>query len=240
MPTKGENSICWAMAGSPHEPRRRPILRRPALGACRGCRRFLRFDGKRAVVAGGRSGCGVEGRTAFGGRRAGRRLCGRSRTTTCGRSRQRRRPAPSRCIARRWTPADFAGAAIAVAECADRRRSRAIRRRRARRRRAGQCHRPAGLLRFCLRRHRQPLAAGHRHLDRRRRAGVRPGDPRQDRSPDPERLCALGGSRPHMAPARAGAGAVVPRPAQFLGEVRRPRCRRARHGADRGRFRRVA
>ncbi len=74
-----------------------------------------------------------------------------------------------------------------------RRRSRRICRTRARRRRAGQCDRQACVLRFLLRRHRQPLAARHRHLDRRRSAGVRAGDPRQARSADPARLCGLGG-----------------------------------------------
>ena len=65
----------------------------------------------------------------------------------------------------------------------------------ARGRRAGQRDRQAGVLRFFLRRDRQPLAAGHRHLDRRRGAGVRAGDPRQARGADPARLRALGRRR---------------------------------------------
>ena len=44
---------------------------------------------------------------------------------------------------------------------------------------------------------------------------------------DPARLCALGGGRAAMAPARAGARAVVPRAAPLLGEVHRARGRRA-------------
>ena len=70
--------------------------------------------------------------------------------------------------------------------------ARRFRRRRARRRRAGQRDRQAGVLRFRLRRHRQPLAAGDRHFDRRRRAGVRAGDPRQARGAAAARLCRAG------------------------------------------------
>ena len=63
---------------------------------------------------------------------------------------------------------------------------------RPRRRRAGQRHRQAGLLRFPVRRHRQPLACRDRHLDRRRGAGLRPGHPRQHRDAAARRPCALG------------------------------------------------
>ena len=55
---------------------------------------------------------------------------------------------------------------------------------------------------FCLRRHRQPLAAGDRHFDRRRRAGVCASDPRQARGAVAEGLCATGPRRRH-----AGVGA---------------------------------
>ena len=107
--------------------------------------------------------------------------------------------------------ADFADAALAVGAFEDDTRGRRVCRDRARRRRAGQCHRQARVLRFFLRRDRQPLAAGDRHLDRWRGAGVRAGDPRQARSADPARLRALGGGR-----ARNGARAC-----------RRSRCRSA-------------
>ena len=53
----------------------------------------------------------------------------------------------------------------------------------------------------------------------------------------PKRLCALGRRRARLAPARAGAGAAVPRPAQFLGTIHRARGRRAERGADRCRSR---
>ena len=72
-----------------------------------------------------------------------------------------------------------------------------------------------------LRRHRQPLATRHRHLHGRRSARVRAGDPRQARSADPARLCALGGGGAAMASARAGARAFVPRAAPFLGALHR-------------------
>ena len=153
---------------------------------------FLALEGKRAVVAGGTRGRGLEGRAAVGGRRRGRCLRRASPATRCWRSPPIRRAAPIVIHRRDWSAGDFAGAAIAVGACDERRRGRALCRRGARGRRAGQRHRQAGVLRLRLRRHRQPLAAGDRHLDRRRRAGVRPGDPRQARSADPARLRALG------------------------------------------------
>ena len=181
----------------------------------------------------------VEGRTSLGRRRAGRRF---HPSAGGGHARARRRAVAGAVIVheRAWQPADFAGAAIAVGDCADDDEAGAICRRGAGGRRAGQCHRPSGVLRFLLRRHRQPLAAGHRHFDRRRRAGVRPGDPRQDRGADPERLRPLGRRRAGLASARSSAGVAVPRPPEFLGEIRRPRGRRARTRAERGRPRRVA
>ena len=99
-----------------------------------------------------------------------------------------------------------------------RRRGGAFRRRRPRRGRPGQRHRQAGVLRLLVRRHRQPLAAGHRHLDRRRRAGVRPGDPRQARSVDPARLRAVGRGRAALAQRRQGVRPVVQRPAPVLAD----------------------
>ena len=136
---------------------------------------------------------------------------------------------PSITIHRRAIEAaDLRGAAMAIGAFEDDARGRRLRRAGAQRRRAGQRDRQAGVLRFRLRRDRQPLAAGDRHLDRRRRAGVRPGDPRQARSADPARLCALGRGRAAMAPARAGARAVVPRTAPLLGALHRARGRGSR------------
>ncbi len=63
---------------------------------------------------------------------------------------------------------------------------------------------------------RQPLAARHRHLDRRRGAGVRPDDPGQARSDDPARLRALGRGRPALAARRCS----------------RPDCRSTRAGGS--------
>ena len=207
-----------------------PLARLPA---------FFALEGKRCVVAGGGTVGGVEGRAPFRRRRACRSVRARARR---GRARTRRRAA-RRC-GRRARAGLAAGRLRRRCACRRRvrrrRRSGAFCRRRAPSRRAGQRHRPAGILRFRLRRHRQPLAAGDRHFDRRRRPGVRPGDPRQDRGPDPERLRTLGGSRAHMASARPGAGAVVPRPAKFLGEIHRPRHCRSRPRAKRDRTEIVA
>ena len=172
----------------------RPLSRLPV---------FLALEGKRAIV------CGTPRR------RPGRPNCCRP-------------PAPGRSLLR-WPgeelralaadaaamarisftaapgkPADFAGAAVAIGAITDDAGGGAVRRRRPPRRHSGQCHRQAAAVRFHLRRDRQPLAARDRHLDRRRRAGVRPGDPRQDRGPAAARLCALGGGRPALAHARSG------------------------------------
>ena len=171
-------------------PRMEPLARLPV---------FLALAGRRAVVAGGTAPAAWKAELLVGRRRRGRGLCGRARARSCRRSRPMRRAARSSFTAAPGKPPIMAGAAIAVGACDGRRRGGAFRRRGARRRRAGQCHRQAGVLRLLLRRHRQPLAAGDRHLDRRRCAGVRPGDPRQARSADPARLRALGRSRAPLA-----------------------------------------
>ena len=162
-----------------------PLSRLPA---------FFALDSKRAVVAGG------------GPPRHGKPNS--SRPPAPGSMSSRRRPATTCTRLRRIRPPALIVVHRAVVDGGrfrrrrDRRRrmrrrrgSRAIRRRRPRRRRAGQRHRPAGLLRLLLRRDRQPLAARHRHLDRRRGAGFRPGDPRQDRGADPERVSRAGPTR---------------------------------------------
>ena len=87
---------------------------------------FFALAGKRAVVAGGNAGGGLEGRAAGGGRRAGRGL--RDRPV---RGDARAPPTPAerrRCIAARSTAEDFAGAAIAVGAFEDEARGRAFRR----------------------------------------------------------------------------------------------------------------
>ena len=95
------------------------------------------------------------------------------------------------------------------------------------------------LLRLLLRRHRQPLAAGDRHLDRRRGAGVRAGDPRQARGAAAERLCRLGLGRRALARCGEGGGPAVRRPAQILAAVHRARDAAARQRARPKRFRRL-
>ena len=100
---------------------------------------------------------------------------------------------------RAWTHDDLSGAAIAIGALSGRPRRVALRGGGACGRRPGQRHRQAGVLRFLVRLDRQPLAAGDRHFHRRRRAGVRAGDPRQARSADPARLRALGRRRAPLA-----------------------------------------
>ncbi len=97
-----------------------------------------------------------------------------------------------------------------------------LRRRGARGRRAGQCHRQTGILRFLLRRHRQPLAAGDRNFDGRRGAGVRAGDPRQAGSAAAERLCQLGCRRRQMAQRGESVRSVVLGTPQVLAGVHGP------------------
>ena len=187
-----------AAAADERTPRMQPLARLPV---------FLDLDGKRALVAGNGGAGGLEGGASVGGRRrrvdvfadASLRRAARAGCGTAAR--------PSSSMRERgWRAGDFAGAAVAVGAFDDDAKRQTIRRRRARGRRAGQRHRQAGVLRFLLRRDRQPFAAGDRHLHRRRGAGIRPGDPRQARGDDPARLCALGRSR-----ARAGAGGAIGR-----------------------------
>ena len=124
----------------------------------------------------------LEGGAAVGRRRARRCLRRRRRPTSCRRSPAIRRAAPSPSTGAAGRPRILRGAAVAIGAFDDDEERRGFRRRRARGAGAGQCHRQAGVLRFRLRRHRQSFAAGHRHFHRRRRAGVRAGDPRQARS----------------------------------------------------------
>ncbi len=162
----------------------------------------------------------LEGRVARGSRRQCRSLHGGPRggdARTCRRAGQRhsRLARPLLAAARLCRRRDCGG------RWPRRRGSRRVCRSGARRRRAGQRHRSAGIQRFFLRRHCQSLTACRRHLDRRRRAGLRPSDPRQDRSRNSPIVRALGRGCAPMAAARAGAGAAVPKPAQFLGKVHR-------------------
>ena len=165
-------------------------------------------------------------------RRALRRSCWRSRRPA---ARCHRHPSPR--LACRTT---FAGAAIAVGACDDDDEAARFAAAARAARRAGQRHRQADVLRLLLRRHRQPLAARDRHLDRRRGAGVRPGDPRQARSADPARLRALGRGRAPLAARRAsrpdcrstaagGSGSVSPH-ARCSHPDRRRRSRRTSTG----------
>ena len=164
-------------------PRMEPLARLPV---------FFALDGKRAVVAGGTpaaawkaellsaAGAAVEVYAAEPceelRRARGRPAARRDRRSTAAPGRPTTSPArPSRSV-----------------RCDDDDEAARFRRCGTRRGRAGQRHRQAGVLRLLLRRDRQPLAVGDRHLDRRRGSGVRPGDPRQDRGADPARLRALG------------------------------------------------
>ncbi len=164
---------------------------------------------------------GLEGGAVVGRRRARRRLCGRVSRTRWRRSPPIRRAAPITVHARAWTRGRSGRRRGGHRRLRRRRVRRRLRRGRARRRRAGQRHRQAGVLRFRLRRHRQPLAAGDRHLDRRRRAGVRAGDPRQARGAAAARLRRLGRGGAALARGGEGVRPVVRRPAQVLAAVHR-------------------
>ena len=107
----------------------------------------------------------------------------------------------------------------------------ALRRRGARPRRPRQRHRPAGLLRLPVRRHRQPLARHRVDLDRRRRPGPRPG-----RSAAASRPSCRMPSRGWGATAKgfrdrlAAHPALEGRPPPLLGKVRRRRLHLAGRG----------
>ena len=157
----------------------------------RGCRRFLRSKASAPSSPAARSGH-VESRIAVCGRRPGRCFRRQRSARTCFALAAAPPRGASSCMSGSWRTDDFAGAAIAVADCAnDDDAAQVCSASRAAGVPVNVIDRPA-LLRFFLRRDRQPFAAGHRHFDRRRVAGIRPGDPRQDRGADPERFCALG------------------------------------------------
>ena len=211
--TPGSNGAAGAAAGVPG-------ARRQARGARRRQRRG-----------------GLEGGAAVGCRRARRCL--------------RRGRCPTRCwqvagdpprgdiavIRRGWTAEDLAGAAVAIGAFEDDDGRCGFRHRGARPRRSGQCDRQAGVLRFCLRRHRQSFSLGDRHFDRRRRAGVRAGDPRQARSAAAEGLCRLGLRRRALALGGESIRPVVFGPAQVLAAVHRACGHKSRQRADAKRFR---
>ena len=76
---------------------------------------FYALAGKRAVLAGGTAGGGLEGRTALGGRRRGRRLRAAIRPTRCcALAAEPPQGAIVAASARAGSAADLAGAAIAV------------------------------------------------------------------------------------------------------------------------------
>ncbi len=106
--------------------------------------------------------------------------------------------------------------------------------------RPGQRHRPARLLHFPVRRRRQPLAAGSRHLHRRRGARVRPGRPFAHRGATARRLRALGGRRKVLARRPCGSSAGLVDTPPVLGGLRRCRAARAGPRAKRLRSRRPA
>ena len=103
------------------------------------------------------------------------------------------------------------------------------------RRRARQRHRPTGVLRLLVRIDRRALAAGHRRLDRRRGAGVRPGGAFARRGDRPRDFARLGRGGARLATA-LGRLLAEP-PPRDLARFRRPRLRQCRPAADRGGFR---
>ena len=182
---KGRLAITARTPSDARPPRMEALARLPV---------FFALGGQRAVVAGGSAA--APGRPSCFRRAARRSRCSRpSRRRRCSPAPAGRRARPSPFTVATGSRADLAGAAIAVGGCED---DAEAARFAAAARAAGvpvNVDRQAGVLRLQLRRDRQPLAAGHRHLDRRRRAGIRPGDPRQARGADPARLCALGARR---------------------------------------------
>ena len=184
-------------------PASRPRRARRAWTISRGCR-----CSSRSRASGSSSQAAVperlEGRAAVGRRRAGRRLCRRARPTTFADIAAHAPRGPVSVHARAWQPPISPARrspSAALTHDADAARF-------------AQAARSAGVpvnvidkpqvLRLCIRRDRQSLAAGDRHFDRRRSAGVRPGDPGQARSAAAARLCGLGGGRATLA--RGGQG----------------------------------
>ena len=79
----------------------------------------FRARGQARGRCGRNAGRGVESRIAFGSGRAGRSLCRGAKRGHAARSRPLRRAGRSRSMTAAGRPIDFAGAAIAVADCAD-------------------------------------------------------------------------------------------------------------------------
>ena len=211
-------------------PRMEPLARLPV---------FLALDGQARGGRRQRAGGRVEGRAPLRGRRRGRGL----RRDPCEGLRAVAAQPPGGAIALHgatWQAGDFTGAAIAVGGFDDEAEAATLRSRRPRGRRPGQRDRQARALRLFIRRHRQPLAAGDRHFDRRRGPGIRPGDPRQARSHDPARLCALGRRRAALAHGGAGIGTIIRRAAAVLATVHRASPSRIPTVSRATRFRRAA
>ena len=198
-----------------------PMLNSPRMAALARLPVFFALDGKRAVVAGGSAAAAwkAELLSAAGARSRYLQLRLRGVERACRHATAR----PDRDHMSAAGPRDdFAGAAIAVADCADDEAAADSRRPPA----APACpsmSSTSGIFRLRLWRHRQPLPARHRHFDRRRGAGLRQSDPRQDRSLDPAGICPLGRSRARMAARGQAADAFVSRPAQLLGKIHRAR-----------------
>ena len=148
----------------------------------------LRARGQARAGGGRHAGRGLEGGTAARPRARMSMSMPPSRRRSCLRVIEEAQRGSATLHRREWRNADCIGAAIAVGAFED--DAQATRFAGAARAAgvSGQRDRQAEVLRLHLRRHRQPLAAGDRHFDRWRGAGLRPGDPRQARSDDPARL----------------------------------------------------
>ncbi len=181
---------------------------------------FLALDGKRALVAGGSAAAAWKAELLSA---AGARVEVYADTPSDEMLQIASDP-PRGAIAvnrRGWTAEDLHGAAVAIGAFEDDDGAAAFAAAARAARRPGQCDRQAGVLRFRLRRHRQPFSLGHRHFHRRRRAGVRASDPRQAGSAAAEGLCRLGRRRRALALGGEGVRPVVLRPAQVLAAVHR-------------------